>query len=178
MRDGHRLLREATHAAHERLDGLFASFDLGSDAGYRRFIGAQASAMLPVEAALGDGGAEQVVDDWPSRRRSDALLADAAALGVTPRPVAAPVFDSLPSVAGALYVVEGSRHGARHLVRQVAAGFPLRFLDIDQVPGNWGKLLDRVDMILYSPDTRDKAVTAALATFDCFERAGRNWMND
>ena len=60
MRDAHRLLREATRGPHERLDALFAGFDLATPDGYARFIGAQAGAMIAVEAALsGSSSAKQ-----------------------------------------------------------------------------------------------------------------------
>ena len=177
MRAAHRLLRESTSEAHERLDALFMGFDLSTADGYRRFIGAQASALLPIEAALDAGGAEQVVADWPGRRRGSALLADAAELGITPEPVAATPYRDLPALAGALYVVEGSHHGARHLRKLVAPDQPAKFLNLEQVSGSWVNLLDRIDAILYEPAARSTAKAAALATFDCFERAGRNWMN-
>jgi heme oxygenase (biliverdin-IX-beta and delta-forming) len=176
VRDGHRLLREATREAHENLDALFTGFDLTNGEGYRRFIGAQASAMLAVEAVLDASGAAAVVDDWPRRRRGDALIADAAALGLEPSTVPAPTFTSLPEVAGALYVVEGSRHGARFLRKQVPADLPTAFLDADQPPGSWAKLLDRIDAILYQPEADEAAVKSALAVFEVFVQAGRVWM--
>lgn len=176
MRDGHRLLREATREAHERLDALFMGFDLSQPDGYRRFIGAQASAMLPVEAALDAGGAEGVVADWPDRRRGALLAADAHALDLVPRPVGAPTLANPAAQASALYVIEGSRHGARHLRRMVPQGMPSAFLDAEQVPGRWAVLLDRIDTILYDDDACEVATGTALTIFGLFEQAGRDWM--
>ena len=176
MRDGHRLLREATRDAHARLDALFAGFDLAARDGYARFIGAQASAMLAVEAALDAGGAAAVIEDWPARRRGEALRRDAAALGIDPHPLAPPALSGTAAIAGALYVVEGSRHGARFLRRQVAEGLPTAFLDAEQPPGSWTKLLDRIDPILYQPKAEEAAIRSALDIFDLFATAGRVWM--
>lgn len=151
-------------------------FDLGTDDGYRRFIGAQAGAMIAVEEALDRAGAASVIDDWQGRRRSDLLIEDSRALAIDIQPVAAPRLDDAAAIAGALYVVEGSRHGARHLRRLVPDDAPSAFLDADQVQGNWAKLLDRIDTILYDPTQRDRAVAAALGVFGAFEQSGRMWM--
>jgi heme oxygenase (biliverdin-IX-beta and delta-forming) len=132
--------------------------------------------MVSIEDALDRGGAVKVVDDWPERRRAHLLTADAVSIEVEVRSVTAPAMDGIAAVAGALYVVEGSRHGARHLRRLVPENMASSFLDADQVQGNWAKLLDRIDTILYDDAQGDVAVKAALATFGAFERSGRVWM--
>lgn len=178
MKPAHRLLRDATRDAHERLDALFMGFDLTGTAGYARFIGAQADALLPVEASLDKGAAQLVIDDWPERQRGRTLADDAARLGLTLRPMDVPIYSDAIAAAGALYVLEGSRHGARHLRRIVPDALPTGFLDIDQPAGSWAKLLDRLDTILDETGAHDALVTTALATFDVFERSGRKWMTD
>ncbi|GAA0727837.1 biliverdin-producing heme oxygenase [Sphingomonas japonica] len=178
MNDAHRLLRDATRDAHERLDALFTGFDLGTADGYARFIGAQADAMLASEAALDAAGAQSVLEDWPQRRRGDLLRADLAALAL-PQPEPSPL--ALPrdpaSLGAALYVLEGSRHGARHLRRLVPAGLPTAFLDAPQAPGNWAKLLAKLDTILYQPAAQDAAIAAAHHVFSTFEQSGRRWLS-
>jgi heme oxygenase len=176
VRDAHRLLREATREPHARLDALFGGFDLSTREGYARFIGAQASAMIAVEAALDAAGAAEVIDNWPERRRGGALRRDAAALGIAPASLDPPTLSGQAEIAGALYVVEGSRHGARFLRKQVPDTVPTAFLDSDQAPGSWAKLLDRIDTILYRPEAEAAATRAALAIFDLFGQAGRMWM--
>lgn len=176
MRDAHRLLREATREPHERLDALFGGFDLTDRAGYARFIGAQASAMIAVEAALDAAGAGDVIDNWADRRRAPALRSDAAALGVEPTPLDPPALSGHAEVAGALYVIEGSRHGARFLRKLVPDALPTAFLDSEQVPGSWAKLLDRIDTILYQPEAEASATRSALRVFDLFGQAGRMWI--
>ncbi|HCB75781.1 MAG TPA: heme oxygenase [Sphingomonas bacterium] len=176
MREGHRLLREATREPHERLDTLFGGFDLSTREGYTRFIGAQASAMIAVEAAIDAAGAGEVIDNWAERRRGPALRRDAAALGIAPAPLDAPTLSGHAEIAGALYVVEGSRHGARFLRKQVPDALPTAFLDSEQAPGSWAKLLDRIDAILYQPEAEAAATRSALRVFDLFGQAGRLWM--
>jgi len=115
-------LRAATSDAHARVDAAFSRLDLACPADYRRFLAAQAGALLPLEAALDRAGAEAVLPDWPARRRSAALLEDLRRLGQPPgRPL--PVIGDGPGwVLGALYVLEGSRLGGQVLRRRVLAG--------------------------------------------------------
>jgi heme oxygenase (biliverdin-IX-beta and delta-forming) len=178
VKDAHRLLRDATREAHERLDALFMGFDLTDADGYARFVGAQAGALLPVEAALGAGAARAVVDDWNERRRGGALADDARRLSLDLVEEAAPTYADPVDAAGALYVLEGSRHGARQLRKMVPDHLPKSFLDTEQEPGKWPKLLERIDLILYETHARDALIAAALSTFEVFERSGRRWMND
>ncbi len=176
----HQALRAGTAEAHERLDGLFERFDLGSREGYVRFLTAHAAALLPMEAALDAAGAERVIADWPERRRGPMIRADLAALGAPlPDPVPAP---ELPegadpaAIAGAVYVLEGSRLGGRMLERQVAPGLPRAYLLPPQDRGHWPKMLEKLEALLYEPATMPTAIAAALAVFAVFERAGRQWL--
>ncbi len=175
MKDAHRALREGTRAEHERLDGLFEAFDLADAGAYARFLNAHAEALLPVEAAL-DGVADRVIADWAERKRSAEVLADLAALGApTPAAPAAATIETIPAIAGALYVIEGSRLGGRMLVKQVGAGLPTAYLGGEQPRGRWPALLDAIDAVLTDDVATEQAVLAARDVFDRFERAGRRW---
>lgn len=172
----HRALRDGTQAAHEALDGLFARFDLTDRAGYAAFLAAHAAALMPVEAWLDAQGAESVTADWRERRRAGLLAADLAALG-EPVPAAAPfaAAGDPASVAGVLYVIEGSRLGGRMLARGVAPGLPRAYLDPGLHSGerqpSWPGLLAALDRTI--GDDVAPAVTAARAVFARFELAGR-----
>jgi heme oxygenase (biliverdin-IX-beta and delta-forming) len=78
-------------------------------------------------------------------------------------------------IAGALYVVEGSRLGGRFLARQLPRGFPRAYLDADQASEKWRNLLDRLEPILYQPDALQSALGAAHHVFSAFERSARRW---
>ena len=54
-------LKERTAAAHDRVDALFARFDLGVHEDYRLFLEAQAEAHLAAEQALDAGLVREVV---------------------------------------------------------------------------------------------------------------------
>jgi heme oxygenase len=78
-------------------------------------------ALLPLEAALIRFGVEQLFPDWPSRSRSRALSADLTGLAIRIR-----LFPTLPrldcdGLLGAMYGLEGSRLGARFLLRRCSS---------------------------------------------------------
>ena len=170
-------LRAATAEEHERVDRLFSQLDLARAEDYRRFLLAQASAFLPIEAKLDEMGAAELVEDWPLRRRGDALRVDLADLGeALPAPLAAPEFGDPSAMLGAIYVLEGSRLGGALLKRSIPAGLPRRFLDAPQMPGSWRKLLELLDAFLYRSDRIDSAVESARHAFQLFEAGGRRYL--
>ncbi len=205
MKETHRRLRAATAHAHEAVDAVFGDYDLTDRDGYTRFLSAHAAAMVPLEAALDAAGAERVTGDWGERKRGQLILADLAALNAQPHPVRAELVEALsfslchraerkkeglcfdklstngvgdiePTLAGVLYVVEGSRLGGRFLARRVPAEFPKSYLDAHKPSGNWANLLASIDAILYDESRTEIAIGAALSTFSMFERAGRDWL--
>lgn len=167
-------LRAGTAAEHVRVDALFGAFDLSDPDDYRRFLGAQAAAFLPIEAAIDAAGASPRLGDWRERRRSASLLHDLAALGLAvPAPVTPPRLDGEAAALGAIYVLEGSRLGGALLRRAVPREFPQAFLNAPQPPGAWRKLLETLDDCLYETASVEAAVGAARRTFQCFEAGGQ-----
>lgn len=177
MNAAHRRLREATGAAHARVDALFSRFDLARRDDYAGLLAAHAEALLPVEALLDQAGADAIIADWPQRRRASILQVDLDALGI---PLPAPkTDDSAPSdaaMAGMLYVLEGSRMGGRFLARLVPDSWPRAYLGSHQPPHMWSELLEKIDALLYEPESLEVAVTAANQTFGRFEAAGTKWL--
>lgn len=117
------LLRGSTAGLHAAVDARFAPLLSCGEAGYRSFLLASAAAVLPLEQALLPAGVGSLLPDWTRRTRTAALRADLADLGVTdvalPPP---PPLAGAARVFGALYVLEGSRLGARLLVPDLLAG--------------------------------------------------------
>lgn len=121
------VLRQQTADQHARLDALLTPLFLGDEAGYRGFLSISAAALVPLEQALVAAGVDEVIADWPTRARTPLLLADLAELSEPlPPPVEVPKLDGHAQVLGVLYVLEGSRLGARQLLRTVAAGLETR----------------------------------------------------
>ena len=115
------ILRSATAAEHARLDTRLGALDLCTVMGYRRFLEINAAALLPLERWLDCAGVRAVLPDWNDRARTDAVLTDLFRLGGRPSPLAAPDLSGRAAMFGALYVLEGSRLGAAHLLRTVQA---------------------------------------------------------
>jgi heme oxygenase len=113
------ILKDATATDHAKLDGRLAAFDLHELTGYRRFLEANAAALLPLEGALVAAGVRDILPDWDRHRRSRAILSDLAAVGGTPQLLDPPVLSGPLAVLGTLYVLEGSRLGAAYLLRHV-----------------------------------------------------------
>lgn len=179
MNPTRRRLREATGAAHARVDATFGRFDLGRRASYAALLAAHGEAVGTIEARLDASDTSGVIADWPARRRGAALAADLRELGASaPSPAPAPAVPlaSAAAVAGTLYVLEGSRLGGRLLSRSVAPGLPTRYLNAEQPPDKWRELLEKLDQLLYLPTQLDIAVDAALDAFDRFEAAGTRWL--
>lgn len=170
-------LREATSEAHRDLDAQLSGFDLTEFSGYRRFLQASAAALLPLEAALIEAGVAGLFPDWPERSRRAAIKADLARLdSAVPFTVSVPPL-TRSRVLGTMYVLEGSRLGAKFLLRTVAGAADPR---IDRASsylrhGTGRRLWQRFLSILESEDLRaadeDEVVGAAQAAFAAFERA-------
>lgn len=170
-------LRAATAPAHDRVDAAFADFDLTDRESYARFLAAHADVVWALEAALPGG---RVVDDWEERKRGALLREDLAHLRHPGESWggdigAIPAFGTDHAVAGALYVLEGSRLGGKFLARRLPAGFPRAYLDADQRAEKWQQLLTVIDRLLCEPIALEAAIAAALATFTAFERSAEKW---
>lgn len=113
-------LRHATAEAHARLDAQLGELDLRDRDDYRRFLEANAAALLPLEDALVASRVADYFPDWEQRSRRTAILDDLARVGgaADPLPAPTPPLDAA-GVLGTMYVLEGSRLGAKVLLRDV-----------------------------------------------------------
>lgn len=169
-------LRAATRQDHERVDQLGGAFDLTRPSDYQAFLLAHAAVLPGVETALDSAPPDDLPPAWAQRRRTAALTADLAALGLSPPPQAAgPV--TLPDRAtrlGALYVLEGSRLGGAVLRRRLAAAQPEApdaYLAHGAGQPFWRSFLDWLDsQAMKGPET-DAAVDGARQVFKAFEIA-------
>lgn len=151
---------------------MLSTFDLTSAAGYADFLAVQAAAFLSVEAALDEGGAAEVLPDWPQRRRSEALVADLTALGrAVPDLVTPPDFDDEARLWGGLYVLEGSRLGGAVLRKSVPPELPRSFLASPSKSAGWPSFVAVLERKLYGDPALQRAGSSAIETFACFELA-------
>ncbi len=81
-------LRGATDHLHRDLDRLTSAFNLADVAHYRRFLQANAAALIAIEQLLENAGVAQLLPDWPERSRRAAILADLHSLEAEVQPLA------------------------------------------------------------------------------------------
>lgn len=172
-------LREATGAAHERLDAAFGSLHLQSRADYVRFLCGHALGLtftFPVYRAFVRDTLDMLVPDY------DAMIAaDLFALGIDAGTLPAPAPDEADAAAladpaaapGIAYVLAGSRLGVTGIARQPNWG------NANDLPS--GYLADRAGLDVWRElaawlkqdrghDAAEAAVCGAMTAFALFER--------
>jgi heme oxygenase (biliverdin-IX-beta and delta-forming) len=170
-------LKRATTPAHHALDIRFSAFDLTTRSGYLRFLEASAAAVAPLEEALERAGVLMMFEDWPQRSRRAAIAADIDCLGGAIRPL--PDIGALTrnQVIGALYVLEGSRLGARYLLKKVlgSAGPPIagatRYLRHGADQHLWRSFLEALAREIVAPGEEADIVAGAHRAFAVFAAA-------
>ncbi|MBR0873771.1 biliverdin-producing heme oxygenase [Bradyrhizobium tropiciagri] len=173
------VLKAATATDHAKLDAMLGAFDLCSLAGYRRFLEINAAALLPLEGALVAAGVRDLVPDWSRRARSRAMLADLAAIGGTVRPLDPPILIDRPAMLGTLYVLEGSRLGAAHLLKRIdrTAGPRIRtataYLGHGAGQHLWPSFLALLESHASELSAEDDIIEPARRAFDLFASAAR-----
>jgi heme oxygenase len=178
-------LHAATNDLHRRLDARLAPLALRGDAGYREFLFRSAMALLPVEQALNEAGVVNVLPDWPQRSRSSALAGDLAALSLPqPKPARFPEVRGEAFQFGMLYVLEGSRLGARLLLAEVEATLAptsqaaTRYLAHGQGQSLWPTFLQRLEASQPVRRAPELAVAGARAVFRQFLTASSEGVCD
>jgi heme oxygenase len=176
-------LREATSGAHVRLHhhAGFAAIQNGTInlAQYRSLLMRLYGFHLPFEAAVD-----------VAHERSTWLRADLAAVTMggcvcetIPQCNALAGFDTPARQLGALYVVEGSTLGGRHLARnldpllgsRVTAGRRFFLGRGSGTAAGWNVFLARLTAAGSTPAACDEIVEAAVVTFSVFEEWLRDW---
>lgn len=167
-------LRAATYKDHAALDAIASATDVGAAVGYARFLNASAAALTPLELALERAGVDGWLEDWPLRTRRAALARDLAVLGVS-TPTAEPAATPSHSFGvGLLYVLEGSRLGARVLARRVrGAGLdlPIAYLTHGDDANLWRSFLAWLEAQPKVGLRTDEAVAGARYGFQRFSTA-------
>jgi heme oxygenase len=166
-------LRIATASAHARLDALAADFPLSTREGYADFLAAHAAALIPIEQALAEAGVNDVLPDWPARCRSGAIMRDLDLLRADLRAITIPPICGEAEIFGTLYVLEGSRLGARVILQNLdarVAGSATNYLRHGDTR-LWQSFLAALEASPPAQEEFSVTLDAALATFETFERA-------
>ncbi|UAL10521.1 biliverdin-producing heme oxygenase [Caulobacter segnis] len=167
-------LRAATTESHAALDATVAGWRIETPLGYGAFLSASAAALAPLELALERAGVAEWLPDWAHRARRAGLARDLAALGLEAPPFASATVPDRDFAAGLLYVLEGSRLGARFLARQVRgadAGLPLAYLTHGEGQELWRSFVAWLEAIPKVGFRTDAAEAGARYGFRCFSDA-------
>jgi heme oxygenase len=169
------LLRAATMGLHAVVDARFAPMLDAGEAGYRSLLLASAAAIFPLEQALLTAGVDLLLPDWTRRTRAAALRADLTDLGITDVAAAtAPPLAGAARMFGALYVLEGSRLGARLLVPDLLAGgstrvrAATRYLRHGEGHRLWQSFLAHLESSQPVRECPDEAIAGARMAFALF----------
>ena len=141
---------------------------------YEGFLRMNLAAHRQIEPILAASAIANVTPPWQLGHRLEALEADARAFGVSaapsrPFPIAAP---DLSQAFGMAYVLEGSRLGAKFLLkglaRAPAQNRPVGYLQASSDPEPFRRLLAALDREALSPPDIERMVDAANRTFQYF----------
>jgi heme oxygenase len=164
-------LRAATSDLHAEVDARMSAVMARAENGYREFLIRSAAALVPLERALETAGIETVLTDWPERARAASLRLDLADLGAPIPEQAAPA--SMPGLEGeafqfgVLYVLEGSRLGARYITRGIDASLPSRYIRHGEGQPLWPTFLQHLETSA-AREHLDDALRGACAAFQAF----------
>ena len=184
-------IRAQTRELHRSVERRVPLFDPGLDlpayVGWLRLMGAF---HARVEQALQAAGFEAATG-WTHRSRAELAAQDLAALGLQPDGIdhADRCFAGLelpatvPGLAGALYVVEGSALGARVILKQVGRQLGLSaqhgasFLaPHGEDPGpRWSACLELLHALARDDARADAIVAGAVQTFGALDQAAARW---
>lgn len=168
-------LRAETREPHEALDARFAAMMGGERAVYARFLAMNRDAHAALEPLL---ARSPLGETWRADGRLAAARRDCDALGLA-EPAAPSRFEraelTRAEAFGVAYVLEGSRLGAKFLLRGLARdparnSMPTHYLQASSDAGPFAGLLRSMAETGLPRDEFDASVEAARATFRFFGR--------
>lgn len=170
----HEALRRQTRHQHDAVESRLILSNLATRAGYIDFLLFNWTSAS-IEQALEQAGIGRVLPDWARRSRRAALVTDLQALGVTPpRAAALAIAPDIGSLLGWSYVLEGSRLGAKIVLRsvldspEVAVLGATAFLRHGEGKRLWQTYRVALGKIDNNPAAIAKACTGGNAAFQCF----------
>jgi len=169
-----RSLRNETAILHETVERYFAPGRMTRDA-YLRYLKMNRP-FASIEPALEAAGIHRVLPDWVMRQRRFALTSDMHAMGIsTGEPPAIAISDDIGTLLGWSYVLEGSRLGARFILKGIEATREheligaTRFLRHGAGTNLWTTFTAALSRIDNDPPAIEAAGEAARAAFSCFK---------
>ncbi|MFL6548011.1 MAG: biliverdin-producing heme oxygenase [Povalibacter sp.] len=169
-------LRLATQDLHRSLDAIVAGYELKRADHYAAFLRASAGPLIALEQLLESAGVQDVLPQWAARRRTEIITRDLRLLGSDATPLQ--LRRALPTrseMYGILYVLEGSRLGARWLYARIQTSDDAQvrgasaYLGAHDI-GMWRSYLKALEASTEVTELQD-LVAGALFTFALFQRS-------
>jgi heme oxygenase (biliverdin-IX-beta and delta-forming) len=169
-----RSLRNETAILHEAVERHFAPGRMTRDA-YIRYL-MMNRPFASIEPALEAAHIHRILPDWDIRQRRFVLASDMHAMGIsTGEPRAIAISDDIGTLLGWSYVLEGSRLGARFILKGIEATRDqeligaTRFLRHGAGMDLWTTFTAALSRIDNDPSAIESAGEAARAAFSCFK---------
>ncbi len=179
-------IKSATAGAHAKTEKalIYQIKHIRSEREYGKLLDCLYAFYAPVEKLL-EPWVKPVLADYSARRKSNRLLHDLQAVGITRPPTwykYLPVIENLPAALGCFYVLEGSVLGGviiKKIIQEQCPQLPENafgfFSGYDQQNGiQWRQFLEQFDLLLNDAAKQLAAITAAN---DCFKQFEAN-IND
>jgi heme oxygenase len=179
-------IKSATAGAHAKTEKalIYQIKRIQTELQYSKLLGCLYAFYAPVEL-LFESWVKPVLDDYEERRKSNRLLQDLQAVGVSTPPTwytHLPAIENLSAALGCFYVLEGSVLGGaiiKKIIQEQCPQLPENafgfFSGYDQQNGmQWRKFLEQFDSLLEDAAKQSAAITAAT---DCFKKFEAN-IND
>ena len=178
MRD---ILRKHTKKLHEELDKAFITIDLQNQNDYEKFLNIHAWAIIPLEKKLRESENFLLIPSAEKRLRSQTIKNDLAQLGLSLPQTSLPTMsyiNAVSEIAGIMYVLEGSRLGAKVLVKQIkqVPQLPTSFLNHGKDENYWSSYISWLNNHTWSNEDQDKAMIAAQSVFKLYLQAVEKFM--
>lgn len=169
-------LRADTREAHEALDARFAAMMAGDTNRYALFLVMNRDAHAAIEPLLAAG---PLAGAWQATGRLEAVRRDCQVLGLGEERAEPPRFGldagSRAAAFGLAYVLEGSRLGAKYLLRALARAparnpLPTHYLEASSDAGPFTGLMRAMARESFSPAEFSRSTEVARHTFRFFGR--------
>jgi heme oxygenase (biliverdin-IX-beta and delta-forming) len=168
-----RSLRNETADLHEAVERHFVPGRMTRD-GYVRYL-LMNRPFASIEPALEAACIHRVLPDWDMRRRRFVLASDMEAMGIPIGEICTiPISDDFGTLLGWSYVLEGSRLGARFILKEVESTQSQEligaawFLRHGAGMALWASFTGTLSRIDNDPSAIESACEAARAAFNCF----------
>jgi heme oxygenase len=175
-----RSLRNETAELHEAVERHFAPGRMTRD-WYIRYL-LMNQPFTSIEPALEAASIHRVLPDWDMRRRRFALASDMVAMGLPTcetRTIA--IADDVGTLLGWSYVLEGSRHGARVILKQIESiqspelTDATRFLRHGTETNLWTRFTAALSRLDNDQSAIENACGAARRAFHCFKEVAESF---